>query len=158
LDLSNNQRLDTIDPEAFRNLPSVINLQIRTANFATFDFAIFNGMLQLEIIEMFNQLRLETVTISDLNKIPSNIQKVDLGTAKLKTVDPKFQTVVARPNFQLLDISENYAFQCDENAQWIAQFALFTTVRVKIHGCKCGNIQGKTLEQYLRDTVPNACQ
>lgn len=76
----------------------------------------------------------------------------------LEIVDPKVSSMLDRAGFELMDLSNNMDLTCDKALQWMAKYVSCSPVRLRIDNSKCANVSGKSLSDYLAETVPNPCQ
>jgi hypothetical protein len=151
--------ITNIGSGAFTFMPSVKEFVLMDTKLKDFDITSVDDMKELLILKLDNNTALENMLQYSMIRVPQKIQEIHVPNSALKFVDSRYYIFLDKPDFKLFDISNNTNLNCvPKGVQWMAEYALCGTKKLKIDNARCGNLQGKLLTDYLNEIVSSPCK
>jgi len=151
----------TLQPGPFNSLTSVKVLSVQNFFNPSFinsiDLSVFGGINDDVTILLSNSYYLETLTVSDIDKVPKNAY-FNVSSTGVETVDSKLDQLLDHLPALKIDISRSFNLDC-QGADWMAKYALCgQQPRLIIDGATCADKQDELLATYLKSIVQDPCK
>jgi len=146
--------ISAFGPAPFKNLAVAKQLSLQWTNLEYLDLVQFDGMNELTDLALDQNDLLETIMVSQPDKVLPKIKRITATASGLTNLPKNISYILDRPEFELLDLSDNILFECDDSLQWLAKYTC-EKARIRIENAQCYNLQGKPLSDFLK--ASSAC-
>jgi len=129
------------------NSQNIVELAITCANLQSVPESIkhFSSLKKVS----FENNNLASIEFDSFN-IPS-LSSISVDSNNIVSIDPQFDTWLKSTNTNMLDISYNGPFLCDNSTQWMANFAVCSPIQIILSGKEMCQSSGQPFLSYLVD-------
>jgi Leucine-rich repeat (LRR) protein len=122
-------------------------------NLTSVDAAITYGMNKVNDLKISNCPNFEEITLNNCTQLPESLGLISATNLNVKTVSSNFDFWLQLSFGKVLDISDNYNYNCTPDISWMSKYVFCPDVQIVMVNTTCADTN-QLVKDYLQQLVP----